>query len=111
MDKQIITFNLAPRNPNVNGIYYDEESYYKALEDYFKSAALLFDRYDNDTKHYNSNSHNVIGKVLQYNRNVEQNYDTIDIELDTQLHFITPLEYVIGFKLLTNGTIIDEITG
>ena len=28
----------APRNPNVNGIYYDEESYRKVLNDYIKNV-------------------------------------------------------------------------
>ena len=37
MNNQLLVFNLAPRNPNVNNIFYDEESYNAALKKYFKT--------------------------------------------------------------------------
>lgn len=109
MDGKIVTFDLAPRNPNVNGIYYDEVSYNLALYEFFSVNQPVYDKYDNDTKDYKSDSHYTVGVILNYI--IDDERCSIEVKLDNRLNFISNEDYVIGFKLLTNGTIIDEITG
>ena len=108
MNKRLVTFSLAPRNPNINGIYYDEDSYKRALIEYFKKDGTLCDRYDNDTQYYHSDSNYIVGKVLRYYHINNGISDMIEAELDERLQFITSKEYVIGFKLIANGTIYDK---
>lgn len=91
-------FELAPRNPNINGIYYGEDSYHEALKEFFSVNQPLYDRYDNDTANYKSNSHCVVGIISEY---IDDN--KIKVKIDKQLRFITPEDYVIGFKLQTKG--------
>ena len=107
MNKQIVTFNLAPRNPNVNGIYYDKDSYHKALAEFLSVNQPVYDRYDNDTRDYKSDSHYTIGMISNYVINDDD--CTIDVRLDERLNFINNEDYVIGFKLTTTGnSIINE---
>lgn len=69
MKSNTVQFNLAPTQPNVNGIYYEKESYDKAVSEFFKKG-----------KHpvylgYNSNE--VIGNVctLENNKGVVELFD------------------------------------
>ena len=119
MNNRLVNFNLAPRNPNVNGLYYDEDSYYKALFKFLSVNQPVYDRYDNDTNHYKSNSHYTIGVISNY-AIYDNGECTIEVKLDERLEFINNKEYVIGFKLVTKGNpiitndglkryVIDEI--
>ena len=81
MNTRLVNFKLAPRNPNVNGIYYDEDSYNKALYKFFSVNQPLYDRYDNDTNYYKSDSHFVIGIISNYI--VDNNEYTYRIEVMT----------------------------
>lgn len=99
------TFKLAPINPNVNNKYYDKISYEKALLDFLNNEnVVVYDKYDNDTKYYQGGNQVVIGKII--NRDLDKR--ELTLELDESLQFITSEEYVIGFKLLTNGMYYDE---
>ena len=100
-------FELAPRNPNINNLYYEKNSYNKALQEFFSVNRPLYDRYDNDTVHYKSDSHWVIGTIIDY-INDDDEY-LVEVKIDEQFKFINSEEYVIGFKLMTKGNpIIDK---
>ena len=101
MSKVKELYLLAPKNHNVNGIYYDESSYQKALSNFLKCSQPLYDGYDNDTKYYKSNTHHVIGTLTGI---VDKHRAFAEVELDSDLQFITPAEYVIGFKLVSSGS-------
>lgn len=105
---QTLLFTLAPRNPNVNGIYYDEKSYEKAIKEFVKKNPPIFDRYNNDTLYYKSDSHVIIGTIEDY-QYVNNDIELMRVNIDDQLQFITPDDYVIGFKLSTTGTIYDYV--
>ena len=104
-----VMFNLAPRNPNVNGIYYDKESYNKALSKFLSVNQPLYDRYDNDTNYYKSDSHNTIGVISNYI--IDDDDGIIEVRLDERLKFITNKDYVIGFKLITKGNPFTDENG
>lgn len=96
---KLCDFDMAPINPNVNGIFYNLNTYKEAIEKYSKNKMPLYDRYDNDTKHYTSNSHLIIGEI----KSIDLESKKVKVLLDECVQFITPKDYVIGFKLLTNN--------
>lgn len=108
--RPMLTFDLAPKNPNVNGIYYDEQSYYDALCDYFKNENYVYSCYDNDTDGYESKSKCIVGKILKYNEDINNLKDSVTVKMCDRTQFISPEDYVIGFKVLTKGVITDEVT-
>lgn len=96
---KLYEFDMAPINPNVNGIYYNVNTYEDAIKQYSKNEMLLYDRYDNDTDDYQSDGHFIIGKI----KSIDLESRKINVLLDERLQFITPRDYVIGFKLLTSN--------
>lgn len=97
-------FDMVPINPNVNGIYYDMNSYEEAIKEYSKSEMHLYDRYDNDTKYYSSDSHFIIGKI----ESIDFKSRKIKVLLHECMQFIKPENYVIGFKLSTNNSYVKN---
>lgn len=91
-------FDMAPINPNVNGIYYNMNTYEEAIKKYSKNKMPLYDRYDNNTEHYMSDSHLIIGEI----NSIDLESRKITVLLDECMQFVTPNDYVIGFKLLTH---------
>ena len=101
----VYNFKMAPINPNVNENYYDEESHKQALLNYVNSKnPVVFNKYDNKTANYDAGINFIIGHI----NDIDLESNCITIEIDDQLHFITPTDYVIGFKLNTNGKYYDS---
>lgn len=96
---KLYVFDMAPINPNVNDIYYNMNTYEEAVKKYSKNEMPLYDRYDNDTNNYQSNSHFIIGKI----KSIDLESRKITVLLHECMQFITPKDYVIGFKLSTNN--------
>lgn len=97
-------FELAPINPNVNDIYYEETSYINAMTKFFKDSKPLFDKYDNDTENYESNSHCIIGEVLS----TDLDDRICEAKINDLMNFITPNNYIIGFKLIAKDIIFNS---
>ena len=70
-------FSLAPINPNVNGIYYEKNSYKKSIKRYLKSKSenILYSNYTNATQSHNARSAEPIGII--------KNIDLENRQIDT----------------------------
>lgn len=82
-------FELAPINPNVNNIYYDFDSYNKAIEKYFK-----FGNGDIYTSH--DDNQKLVGKIVGYDSDLHCVY--VNLNEDCK-NFIKPNKYYIGFAM------------
>ena len=101
-------FNLAPHNPNANGIYYDTKTYSILLSSYYnknKNADMtVYNTYDNTIKYHDKKQHYRIGVV----KSIDVKNNVIDICMDDCLQFITPDNYVVEFKFISDEKYFDE---
>lgn len=103
-----IRVELASVNPNVNGYYYEETSYKRAMKDYIENGdKLVYNSYD-------SSNHLFVGYLLEYN--MDEKYaiisvkDECDMELIKDMALGTSL-YADASSIITNdrGIIIQEV--
>ena len=103
-DSTIVKFKMAPINPNINGKYYDINSYKLAINNYMNNLnieqRILYSGIIDNNNQVN------VGKIININLENKE----IEVELNSQLKFINQDSFVIGGHLTGNETMKDLFT-
>ena len=118
LEEVYLYINHAPRNPNLNGIYYDEESYKKALDKYYKeiiepgSANVQYE-YPQNRDSDDIIAFPFIGKIVKFYDDIVVIKPYIDTTIDIKSIRNNSFDYRFGFtfeaEIKDNVAYISEI--